>query len=169
MIYAGYRANKWLHGDQLLRTWMLMCALTGNTGRAGGGVQTTQLPNGDGLMAYAFNGVGPRLNVAAIALWDYVHSEGYETTKTIYGETLADHFDELPQPGGRKALDSGLLEDPMEDGDHGRPQPGQLARDRQARLPQTRVREARHDRRHDAAHERDVDVLRLRAPGRGSL
>ncbi|MGI9343561.1 MAG: molybdopterin-dependent oxidoreductase, partial [Gammaproteobacteria bacterium] len=93
MIFAGYRANKWLHGDQLLRTWMLMCALTGNTGRAGGGVQTTQLPNGDGLMAYAFNGVGPRLNVAAIALWDYVHSEGYETNKTIYGETLANHFE----------------------------------------------------------------------------
>ena len=92
MIFAGYRANKWLHGDQLLRAWLLMCALTGNTGRAGGGVQTTQLPNGDGLMAYAFNGMGPRLNVAALALWDYIHSDGEDTNREIYGDQAADHF-----------------------------------------------------------------------------
>jgi len=40
MIFAGYRANKWLNGDLILRSWLLMCALTGNTGREGGGVQT---------------------------------------------------------------------------------------------------------------------------------
>ena len=92
MIFAGYRANKWVHGDQLLRAWMLMCALTGNTGRAGGGVQTTQLANGDGLMKYVFNGLGPRLNIAAISLWDYVHSEGEDMNRQIYGDQLADHY-----------------------------------------------------------------------------
>ena len=54
-------------------------------------MQTTQLPNGDGLMAYAFNGMGPRLNVAAIALWDYVHSDGEEMNREIYGDGMADH------------------------------------------------------------------------------
>jgi len=97
MIFAGYRANKWVHGDQLLRAWLLMCALTGNTGRAGGGLQTTQMAKGDGLMKYAFNGMGPRLNIAAIALWDYVHSDGAEMTKRIYGEKLANHYDHYHQ------------------------------------------------------------------------
>ena len=93
MIFAGYRANKWVHGDRLLRAWLLMCALTGNTGRDGGGVQTTQLPKGDGLMAYAFNGLGPRLNVVAISLWDYVHGDAAKINKEIYGETLANHVE----------------------------------------------------------------------------
>ena len=91
MIFAGYRANKWVHGDQLLRAWLLMCALTGNTGRAGGGVQTTQLANGDGLMKFAFNNQGPRLNVAAISLWDYIHSGGEKMNREVYGDQVADH------------------------------------------------------------------------------
>jgi len=90
MIFAGYRANKWVHGDRLLRAWLLMCALTGNTGREGGGVQTTQLANGDGLMSFAFNGMGPRLNLAAISLWDYVHGDSEEINKEIYGDALAE-------------------------------------------------------------------------------
>ncbi len=93
MIFAGYRANKWVHGDQLVRAWMLLCALTGNTGRAGGGVQTTNMPEGGGLMKYVFNGMGPRLNIAAISLWDYVHSDGAEMTKRVYGDNLANHYD----------------------------------------------------------------------------
>jgi len=107
MIYAGYRANKWVHGDQLLRAWMLMCALTGNTGRAGGGLQTTQMPKGDGLMKYVFNGMGPRLNIAAISLWDYVHSDGAEMTKRIYGENLASHYDQYHQ----KSVDNHWIPD----------------------------------------------------------
>jgi len=107
MIFAGYRANKWVHGDHMLRAWLLMCALTGNTGRAGGGLQTTQLAKGDGLMKYVFNGMGPRLNIAAISLWDYVHSDGAETTKRIYGENLANHYDEYHQ----KSVDNGWIPD----------------------------------------------------------
>ncbi len=94
MIFAGYRSCKFVHGDKLHRAWLLMCALTGNTGREGGGMQTTQLPRGDGLMKYAFNGVGPRLKVAAISIWDYAHA-GYEkTNRKIYGDQLADRVDD---------------------------------------------------------------------------
>ncbi len=93
MIFAGYRINKWLNGDLALRAWLLMCALTGNTGRAGGGLQTTQLPRGDGLLKYVFNGVGPRLKVAALSLWDYAHADGAELNRKVYGETYAEHVD----------------------------------------------------------------------------
>jgi DMSO reductase family type II enzyme molybdopterin subunit len=93
MIFAGYRANKWLHGDLMLRGWLLMCALTGNSGREGGGVQTTQLPNGDGMMSYVFNGVGPRLKVAAISLWDYGHAGGESLNREVYGDAVADKID----------------------------------------------------------------------------
>ena len=90
MIFAGYRSCKFLHGDKLHRAWLLMCALTGNTGREGGGMQTTQLPNGDGLLKYAFNGVGPRLKIAAISLWDYAHANHEKTNRDVYGDQFAD-------------------------------------------------------------------------------
>jgi anaerobic selenocysteine-containing dehydrogenase len=93
MIYAGYRSCKWLHGDKLHRAWLLMCALTGSTGQEGGGMQTTQLAKGDGLLAYAFNGVGPRLKVAAVSLWDYAHADHHELNRNIYGEQFADRVD----------------------------------------------------------------------------
>jgi len=93
MIFAGYRANKWLHGDLMLRSWLLMCALTGNTGRAGGGLQTTQLPNAEGIFKYVFAGLGPRLRIAAIAVWDYANAGGRETNERVYGAEFAEHVD----------------------------------------------------------------------------
>jgi DMSO reductase family type II enzyme molybdopterin subunit len=93
MIFAGYRANKWLHGDLMLRSWLLMCALTGNTGREGGGLQTTQLSKADGIFAYVFAGLGPRLRIAALSYWDYANSNGRENNERIYGQEYADHVD----------------------------------------------------------------------------
>ncbi len=93
MIFAGYRANKWLHGDLMLRSWLLMCALTGNTGREGGGLQTTQLSKGDGIFAYVFAGLGPRLRIAALSLWDYANADGRANNERIYGKEFADHVD----------------------------------------------------------------------------
>ncbi len=93
MIFAGYRANKWLHGDLMLRSWLLMSALTGNTGREGGGVQTTQLPRSEGSFAYVFAGLGPRLRIAAIAVWDYANSNGRASNERVYGKEFADHID----------------------------------------------------------------------------
>ena len=93
MIYAGYRSCKWLHGDKLHRAWLLMCALTGDTGREGGGMQTTQLGKSDGLQKFVFEGVGPRLKVAAISVWDYAKADGKALNAEAYGDELADHVD----------------------------------------------------------------------------
>ena len=94
MIYAGYRVNKWLHGDLLNRAWLLMSALTANTGRAGGGVQTTNLPRPDGLFKLVFDGMGPRLRIASLAIWDYAKANGKELNAAMYGEEMAEHIDQ---------------------------------------------------------------------------
>lgn len=107
MIYAGYRSAKWLHGDQLHRAWLLMCALTGNTGREGGGMQTTQNPNFDGFAKFVFAGMGPRAKVAAISIWDYAHGDGKALNKKTYGDGVADHIDRHYQ----EAIGKGWLPD----------------------------------------------------------
>jgi anaerobic selenocysteine-containing dehydrogenase len=107
MIFSGYRSCKWLHGDKLHRAWLLMTALTGNTGREGGGVQTTQLPRGDGLLKYTFNGVGPRLKVAAISIWDYAHAGHEKTNREAYGDQFADKV----AGSYREAIQNGWLPD----------------------------------------------------------
>ena len=107
MIYAGYRSCKWLHGDKLHRAWLLMCALTGNTGREGGGMQTTQLGKADGILKFVFEGVGPRLKVAAISVWDYAKGDGKALNTAVYGAELADHFDKHY----RESIQKGWLPD----------------------------------------------------------
>ena len=93
MIYAGYRSCKWLHGDKLHRAWLLMCALTGNTGREGGGMQTTQMAKADGFAQFVFAGIGPRVKVAAISVWDYAHGDGKGLNEKTYGSEMAEHVD----------------------------------------------------------------------------
>ncbi len=107
MIYAGYRSCKWLHGDKLHRAWLLMCALTGNTGREGGGMQTTQLAKSDGFAKFIFAGVGPRIKVAAISVWDYAHGDGRALNESVYGKDFADHIDSHYQ----QSLANGWLPD----------------------------------------------------------
>jgi len=107
MIYAGYRSCKWLHGDKLHRAWLLMCALTGNTGREGGGMQTTQLGKSDGFARFVFAGIGPRLKVAAISVWDYAKADGKALNASTYGNKIADHFDKHY----RESINNGWLPD----------------------------------------------------------
>ncbi len=107
MIYAGYRSCKWLHGDKLHRAWLLMCALTGNTGREGGGMQTTQLPKSDGFGRFIFEGVGPRLKVAAISIWDYARADGKALNAQVYGAEMAEKLDGYY----REAIDKQWLPD----------------------------------------------------------
>ncbi len=107
MIYAGYRACKWLHGDKLHRAWLLMCALTGNTGREGGGMQTTQLSRGDGFAKFVFAGVGPRVKVAAISIWDYAKGDGKALNEKTYGQEMAEHLDKHYQ----QSINNGWLPD----------------------------------------------------------
>ena len=56
-------------------------------------MQTTQLPNGDGLLAYVFNGAPPSLKVAAISMWDYAHADGEGLNRRVYGDAVADHIE----------------------------------------------------------------------------
>ena len=107
MIYAGYRSCKWLHGDKLHRAWLLMCGLTGNTGREGGGLQTTQLSKADGIMQFVIDGVGPRLKVAAISIWDYAHGDGKSLNTKAYGEDKANEID----AAYRESISNGWLPD----------------------------------------------------------
>jgi hypothetical protein len=107
MIYAGYRSAKWLHGDMLHRAWLLMCALTGNTGREGGGMQTTQNPNADGFVQFGFAGIGPRAKVAAISVWDYARGDGRALNAQTYGEEFAEHVDK----NYREAIRKGWMPD----------------------------------------------------------
>jgi DMSO reductase family type II enzyme molybdopterin subunit len=102
MIFSGYRVNKWLHGDLILRSWLLMSALTGNTGREGGGVQTTQLPQAQGIFSYVFAGLGPRLRIAALAVWDYAKADGRANNERVYGKEFADHIDKHYQVATQK-------------------------------------------------------------------
>jgi len=107
MIYAGYRSCKWLHGDKLHRAWLLMCALTGNTGREGGGMQTTQLGKSDGFAKFVFAGIGPRVKVAAISIWDYAKADGKAQNEKAYGQEMAEKVDRHY----RESINNGWLPD----------------------------------------------------------
>ena len=93
MIYAGFSACKWLHGDLLQRAMVLLCALTGATGHEGGGVQMANGPKSRGITSFAFAGVGAATRIVASTLWDYDHGRMKELTAKIYGRELADEFD----------------------------------------------------------------------------
>ena len=93
MIYAGFSACKWLHGDILQRAMVLLCALTGATGHEGGGVQMANGPKSRGITSFAFAGVGAASRIVASTLWDYDHGKMKQLNEKIYGKKLADEFD----------------------------------------------------------------------------
>jgi len=93
MIYAGFSACKWLHGDLLQRAMLLLCALTGATGHEGGGVQMANGPKSRGITSFAFAGVGAATRIVASTLWDYDHGRMRELNEKIYGKKLADEVD----------------------------------------------------------------------------
>lgn len=93
MIYTGFRVSKWLHGDLLQRSMLLLLSLTGNLGKPGGGLQFMNLAQDQDQLAFTFDGLPPTLRVATLSRWDYVHAGGKELNREIYGEALAEHFD----------------------------------------------------------------------------
>jgi DMSO reductase family type II enzyme molybdopterin subunit len=93
LIYSGYAACKWLHGDILHRAMLLLLALTGNTGREGGGLQIANSPKAAGLMGFAFADVGPTLRMVSATTWDYEHGRMQELNEKIYGKAFADEID----------------------------------------------------------------------------
>ena len=94
MIYAGYRASKYLHGDLLQRALFLLLCLTGNTGKEGGGLTITNLAKDDAVFPFAMKNPIAAFRVATLSRWDYVHANMKEFNENIYGKELADEVDE---------------------------------------------------------------------------
>ena len=94
MIYTGYSACKWLHGDILQRAMLLLLALTGNTGKEGGGIQFANAPKSRGLTSFAFAGIGPAMRLISSTTWDYDQAKLKELNTKIYGSKLANEYDE---------------------------------------------------------------------------
>lgn len=97
MIYTGYAACKWLHGDMLQRAMMLLLALTGSTGVVGGGLQFSNAPKARGITSFAFADVGPGLRIVSGTTWDYDQGNMKELTEKHYGKELADDYDKKYQ------------------------------------------------------------------------
>ncbi|MDH3978192.1 MAG: molybdopterin-dependent oxidoreductase, partial [Gammaproteobacteria bacterium] len=93
MIFSGYRIAKWLHGDLLQRSLLLLQSLTGNLGKPGGGLQIWNMPKEHEQLAFMFEGLPPTLRVATMARWDYAHGDLKELNEEIYGAEVADHID----------------------------------------------------------------------------
>ncbi len=94
MIYAGYAACKWLHGDMLQRAMLLILSLTGNIGREGSGLNIANAPKARGLLGFSFADVGPATRLLSSTQWDYEHANLKELNERIYGKDLADRYDE---------------------------------------------------------------------------
>ncbi|MBX9633518.1 MAG: molybdopterin-dependent oxidoreductase [Magnetospirillum sp.] len=78
-IITGAGINHWYHGDILFRTLHLLMALTGNTGRHGGGVnhyvgQWKPVPSA-GINALAFPRGVDQQRFSQTTIWTYVHAE----------------------------------------------------------------------------------------------
>jgi DMSO reductase family type II enzyme molybdopterin subunit len=101
MIFTGYRMCKWLHGDLLQRSFMLLLSLTGNLGKAGGGFQLENLGRTDSQLAFMFDGLPPTLRVATMARWDYAHADGRALNEKIYGPEVAAKVDRYYQEANR--------------------------------------------------------------------
>ena len=89
----GYAACKWLHGDLLQRAMLLMLALTGSTGKEGGGLQVANAPVARGMNQFGFSDVGPALRLISATTWDYDHADMKDLNEKMYGKELADNFD----------------------------------------------------------------------------
>jgi DMSO reductase family type II enzyme molybdopterin subunit len=93
MIFTGYRMCKWLHGDLLQRAFMLLLSLTGNLGKAGGGLQLENLGRTDSQLEFMLSGHPPTFRVATASRWDYVHADGRGLNEQVYGAELAARVD----------------------------------------------------------------------------
>jgi len=94
MIYAGYRASKYIHGDLLQRAFFLLLCITGNTGKEGGGLTITNLAKDDAVFPFAMKNPAAAFRVATLSRWDYVHANMKEFNEDIYGKELADEMDD---------------------------------------------------------------------------
>jgi DMSO reductase family type II enzyme molybdopterin subunit len=102
MIFCGFRVSKWLHGDLLQRSMLLLLSITGNLGKPGSGFQFMNFNKTNDQMAFAFDGLPPGLRAATLSRWDYTHADGKALNREVYGNELADHFDQHFQESVQK-------------------------------------------------------------------
>ncbi len=93
MIFSGYRIAKWLHGDLMQRSMMLLLSITGNFGKEGTGFQIWNMPKEEDQFAFMFSGLPPTLRVATMARWDYAKANLKDFNAEIYGEDIAAEVD----------------------------------------------------------------------------
>lgn len=89
MIYTGYQACKWLHGDLIHRAMILMLSLTGNIGYEGSGLQILNSVKADALFAFAFAQIGPSFRMLSGTTWDYEKGNMKQLNEKVYGAELA--------------------------------------------------------------------------------
>ena len=89
MIFSGYRVCKWLHGDLIQRSFMLLLSVTGNLGKPGTGLQIWNMPREEDQFAFMFADLPPTLRIATMARWDYQHADLKSFNAEIYGEEIA--------------------------------------------------------------------------------
>jgi DMSO reductase family type II enzyme molybdopterin subunit len=90
MIYTGYQACKWLHGDLTQRAMILMLSLTGNIGYEGSGLQILNSVKTDALFAFAFSQIGPSFRMLSGTTWDYEKGNMKQLNEKVYGLELAE-------------------------------------------------------------------------------
>ena len=93
MIFSGYRVCKWLHGDLIQRSMMLLLSITGNYGKEGTGFHIWNMPKEEDQFAFMFSGLPPTLRVATMARWDYAKADLKEFNAEIYGDDIATGID----------------------------------------------------------------------------
>jgi len=102
MIFSGFRVSKWLHGDLLQRSFLLLLSITGNLGKPGSGFQFMNMASANDQMAFVFDGLPPGLRAATLSRWDYTHADGNALNKEAFGDEIADHFDRYFQESVNK-------------------------------------------------------------------
>jgi len=93
MIFSGYAACKWVHGDMLQRSMLLLLSLTGNVGPEGGGLQIGNSAKTQ-TMAFAFDGIGNAFRSVSGTTWDYDHGKMKDLNREVYGDELANEVDD---------------------------------------------------------------------------
>src|SRR5512132_2962283 len=94
MIIHGAGLNHWFHNDLINRALILLVALTGNTGKNGGGfnhyVGQERIWPERGFKAYAFPEGAKKQRMQNMTLWTYLHSSNKDPH--LYNGKPIEHY-----------------------------------------------------------------------------
>ena len=102
MIIHGAGTNHWFHNDLINRSMILLVALTGNTGKNGGGfnhyVGQERIWPEEGFKKLAFPEGGKKQRFQNTTLWTYVHSTNRDE-HTYNGKRIEEYIEESVSKG----------------------------------------------------------------------